>query len=141
MYPDYYGQGQAMQMDMADGVMDGTYYGARVTANPGNELRLDAMDRRIDGRIHGQPIVSATSAQSSWASPSYGYTGYGYGPTPQQQAARLDAMDGRMDGMIYGRPITATPQSASRLDAMDGRMDGRIYGQPIVSATPYTYTY
>ena len=110
----------ARQLDGADGVIDGTYYGNRVAANPGNAARMDAADGVMDGRSYGRPVMSATQG-------SQGYD--------QMAARQLDGADGVVDGTYYGNRVAANPGSAARMDAADGVMDGRSYGQPVMSAT------
>lgn len=94
--PSQYRSSAALQLDAADGVIDGRYYGRPIVEAPARRYvggavatRYEPADGVIDSRYYGRPIVEA---------PARRYVG-------GSVAERLDAADGVIDGKYFGRPI------------------------------------
>jgi len=143
----------ALELDAADGVIDGRYYGApivganyrgqthpMVAARSQQEaLALDAADGVIDGNYFGSRVGVAAGTEARRIALREPVC-----IVPNQHtASSLDGKDGKKDGRFYGikiavqgsqqSPVVAVPDqhTASQLDSQDGRKDGRFHGLPI----------
>jgi len=149
-------------------------YGAPAIAAPsfGSAFQLDAADGVLDGRFFGTQLAVAGPqyAGPQYAGPQYAVPSFapafapgGYAPglvaAPTQGAAfALDASDGVIDGRYFGSQVAvaapvqqfapaynpgvvAAPSqgAAFALDAADGLIDGRYFGAQVgVAAPAYT---
>ena len=141
----------AAELDAADGVMDGTFFGhpivERFQEPPTRHLRPSypstasySPSRRLRAEVVPPPTFTD--------SPVVNHT---------STAATLDAADGVMDGKFFGHPIverfpaprTTPARFRTRsvptrrypdLDVVDGVVDNTVYGQPILEhATTSSY--